>query len=67
MIKAGVVDHLYELIRIPSVSHLSNRPIIEYAAAILNQAGWHSEEFVYTDDAGIEKVNLLRGARRSIP
>ena len=30
-----VTDHLAALIRIPSVSHLSNRPVIAYAKAAL--------------------------------
>ena len=54
-----VVAHLNALIRIPSVSSQSNKPVIEYAMATLDQAGWHSREFKYRDAAGEEKVNLL--------
>jgi acetylornithine deacetylase len=55
----SVVEHLSNLIRIPSPSFLSNRPIIDYAAQILQKAHWHSREIIYQDAAGIEKVNLI--------
>lgn len=48
-----------DLIRIPSVSTMSNRPVIEYASTILQSAGWTAREVVYRDAAGIEKVNLI--------
>lgn len=54
-----VVDHLLNLIRIPSVSTLSNRPIIEYIERILHGAGWHFRELRYQDASGVEKVNLI--------
>ncbi|MEO6806992.1 MAG: acetylornithine deacetylase [Edaphobacter sp.] len=54
-----VVEHLSNLIRIPSPSFLSNRPIIDYAVQVLQKAQWHSREMVYRDAAGIEKVNLI--------
>ncbi|MGH9597458.1 MAG: acetylornithine deacetylase, partial [Edaphobacter sp.] len=54
-----VVEHLSNLIRIPSPSFLSNRPIIDYAVQALQKAQWHSREMVYQDAAGIEKVNLI--------
>jgi acetylornithine deacetylase len=54
-----VVDHLSHLIRIPSVSSLSNRPVIAYAQAVLQKADWTTREIAYIDDRGIEKVNLM--------
>ena len=54
-----VVDHLSNLIRIPSPSFLSNRPIIDYVQQVLNHAKWQSRELTYQDAAGIEKVNLI--------
>ena len=54
-----VVRHLSNLIRIPSPSFLSNLPIIDYAAAALEKAQWHSREIIYRDAAGVEKVNLI--------
>lgn len=55
----AVVEHLSNLIRIPSVSSLSNRPVIDYATRVLHKAHWQSQEMVYHDSAGIEKVNLI--------
>ncbi|HTF42601.1 MAG TPA: acetylornithine deacetylase [Terriglobales bacterium] len=54
-----VVEHLSNLIRIPSPSFLSNRPIIDYAVNALREAQWHSREIIYRDAAGVEKVNLI--------
>jgi len=54
-----VVQHLSNLIRIPSPSFLSNRPIIEYSRNVLRKAQWHSREIIYRDSAGVEKVNLI--------
>jgi acetylornithine deacetylase len=54
-----VVQHLSDLIRIPSPSFLSNRPVIDYAATALRKAQWYSREIVYRDAAGVEKVNLI--------
>jgi acetylornithine deacetylase len=54
-----VAEHLSNLIRIPSPSFLSNRPIIDYAARVLHQAQWQSREIIYKDSAGVEKVDLI--------
>ena len=50
---------LRELIRIPSVSSISNRPLIEFVRGVLQPRGWHFRELPYRDPSGIEKVNLL--------
>jgi acetylornithine deacetylase len=55
----AVVEHLSQLIRIPSPSFLSNRPIIDYAVQVLRKAQWQSREIIYRDAAGVEKVNLI--------
>lgn len=55
----SVEEHLAELVRIPSVSRLSNRPIIDYARTTLEAAGWRFREIMYRDPADIEKVNLI--------
>jgi acetylornithine deacetylase len=55
----AVVEHLSNLIRIPSPSFLSNRPIIDYAVQVLHKAQWCSREMIYQDVAGVEKVNLI--------
>jgi acetylornithine deacetylase len=54
-----VVEHLNELIRIPSVSSLTNRPVIEYAEQSLHAVGWQTRRQIYTDSAHVEKVNLI--------
>jgi acetylornithine deacetylase len=53
------VQHLSNLIRIPSPSFLSNRPVIDYAVKVLRNAQWRSREIIYRDAAGVEKVNLI--------
>jgi acetylornithine deacetylase len=55
----AVLEHLSNLLRIPSVSSLPNRPVIEYSASVLTSFGWTVREFIYGDDAGVEKVNLI--------
>src|ERR1700733_10837045 len=55
----AVVEHLSNLIRIPSPSFVSNRPIIDYAVRTLQEAHWLSKEIIYQDARGIEKVNLI--------
>lgn len=55
----SVEEHLADLVRIPSVSRLSNRPMIDYVRATLEPAGWHFREHIYRDDADREKVNLI--------
>lgn len=55
----SLLEHLERLIRIPSVSKMSNRPVIEYAAEVLHGLGWKTREVVYRDAAEVEKVNLI--------
>jgi acetylornithine deacetylase len=50
---------LRELIRIPSVSAVTNRSLIEFVTSLLRPRGWHLEELPYQDAAGVEKLNLL--------
>jgi len=57
--KTTVAEHLLNLVRIPSVSSLSNRPIIDYAVGVLREAQWQTRELTYRDATGIEKVNLI--------
>ncbi|HZZ37713.1 MAG TPA: acetylornithine deacetylase [Acidobacteriaceae bacterium] len=54
-----VVEHLSQLIRIPSPSAVSNRPVVEYAEGVLRRIGWSTRELPYQDAAGSEKVNLI--------
>jgi acetylornithine deacetylase len=55
----SVVDHLSQLIRIPSVSAIPNRSVTDYAGAVLTAQGWTIREIPYVDDSGIQKVNLI--------
>ena len=54
-----VVEHLENLIRIPSVSSMSNLPVIEYAEQMLHTAGWQTLRHAYKDAAYEEKINLI--------
>jgi acetylornithine deacetylase len=57
--KTTVAERLLNLVRIPSVSSLSNRPVIDYATRVLRGVGWQTRELTYRDAAGLEKVNLV--------
>lgn len=54
-----VAEHLAALIRVPSVSSTSNRPVIDYASGSLRRSGWMVSELPYVDERGLEKVNLI--------
>jgi acetylornithine deacetylase len=55
----AAAEFLAHLVRIPSPSGVSNRPVIEYASATLRQADWTVHERPFADAAGTEKVNLI--------
>lgn len=50
---------LRELVAIPSISAISNRPFIDAAVRILEGCGWVAHEFPYRDANWIEKVNVI--------
>jgi acetylornithine deacetylase len=50
---------LRELVAIPSISALSNRPVIEAATRILEDSGWTTQLFAYLDSSNVEKINLV--------
>ncbi|MGA7315086.1 MAG: acetylornithine deacetylase, partial [Silvibacterium sp.] len=52
-------DILRELVGIPSVSSMSNRPVIDAAVRILETSGWNMRQFCYLDANGVEKVNVI--------
>jgi acetylornithine deacetylase len=52
-----VEEILLELVAIPSVSAMSNAPVIDYAEKHL--AGWRIKRYPYRDAAGVEKINLV--------
>jgi acetylornithine deacetylase len=55
----NATEQLERLIRIPSVSAMPNRPVVEYAAEVLRGIGWSAREVGYCDAAGVAKVNLI--------
>lgn len=59
MEKLSPVSLLEALIRIPSVSSLTNRPLIEFVEDVLRGKGWNFQELPYHDASGVEKINLL--------
>ncbi len=52
-------DHLMDLVAIPSVSSMSNRPVIEYAERGLDANAWETRLFPYGGPSGVEKLNLV--------
>jgi acetylornithine deacetylase len=53
------VEILRDLVALPSISSMSNRPVIEAAEHILKRSGWTTQQFPYLDANGIEKINLI--------
>jgi len=43
----SAVDHLLDLVAIPSVSSMSNRSVIDYALAELNPTAWSIQLYAY--------------------
>ena len=56
---ANVAEILRELVAIPSPSAISNLPVLQWVAAYLEPLGWRIERLNWTDEAGIEKANLI--------
>lgn len=50
---------LAELVALDTTSARTNVPLIAYAQEKLEAAGFSAERHRYTDDAGVEKVNLI--------
>jgi acetylornithine deacetylase len=50
---------LRELVAIPSISAISNRPLVDAAVRILGESGWAAAQFPYRDAKGVEKVNVI--------
>ena len=55
----GPVEILRELVAIPSISLMSNRPIIDAAVRVLTENQWTSRPISYRDPQGFEKINLI--------
>jgi acetylornithine deacetylase len=54
-----VVERLLELIRIPSVSSMSNRGVVDYAAEAFREVGWNDVITMHVEANGVEKLNLI--------
>lgn len=54
-----VKETLAELVAIDSVSSRSNVAIVDYLASRCEALGFVAKRFPYTDDNGVEKVNLI--------
>jgi acetylornithine deacetylase len=52
-------DYLLDLVAIPSVSSMSNRPVIEYVLGQLDPRVWITRIYPYRDPAGLDKLNLV--------
>lgn len=62
-----VTETLAELVAIDSVSARSNIPVIDYLASRCASLGFSLQRFPYTDDNGVEKINLLAVAGPDSP
>ena len=58
---------LRELVAIPSISAISNRPVIDAAKRILVGSRWTAHEFPYRDSNGVEKVNVIASPAGQAP
>jgi acetylornithine deacetylase len=58
-----VTEILLDLVAIPSVSSMSNQPVIEYAASFLDPGSWTIHLHNYRDAAGVNKTNLVATTR----
>jgi acetylornithine deacetylase len=54
-----VKETLTDLVAIDSVSARANGPVIDYLATRCASLGFSVQRFPYTDDNGVEKINLL--------
>jgi acetylornithine deacetylase len=56
---------LMDLVAIPSVSHLSNRPIVDYSLQYLPSKHWSIRKYLTRDPSGTEKINLVAITKNS--
>jgi len=54
-----VQEILRALVAIPSPSHHSNLPLLEWVTRFLEPKGWRVDLFPYTDEKGVAKGNLI--------
>jgi acetylornithine deacetylase len=56
---------LLDLVSIPSVSSMSNQPVIDYVTGCLPARHWRIEPRSYFDSAGVAKINLVALTRNA--
>jgi acetylornithine deacetylase len=61
----GVEQLLMELVAIPSVSPMANKPVVEYAVDCLDPNDWNLQSHSYKDAAGTPKTNLVALTRNA--
>jgi acetylornithine deacetylase len=59
----SVTEILLDLVAIPSVSSMSNEPVIKYALSSLDPDSWTIHLHKYWDPAGVDKTNLVATTR----
>jgi acetylornithine deacetylase len=55
----SAVEILRELVPIPTPSSVSNLPLLQWVAALLEERGWRVEFLPYEDEGGVAKANLI--------
>ena len=55
----NTADILRTLVAIPSVSSVSNEPLLDAIAELLEPRGWHTQRLPYIAADGLEKANML--------
>ncbi|MBL9039622.1 MAG: acetylornithine deacetylase [Archangium sp.] len=63
----ALVSLLAELVGIDSTSTLTNRPLVQVLRRRLEAAGFSCDEVMYSDAAGVEKVNLVATSGAGLP
>src|SRR5579871_330002 len=56
-------DFLLDLVAIPSVSEMSNQPVLDYVTAALDPRHWSIRTYPYADSSGTPKANLVAFTR----
>jgi acetylornithine deacetylase len=63
---SSAAEILRELVAIPTPSSQSNLPLLNYVSELLTTLNWQLKLVRYTDDAGVEKANLIARPPSSI-
>jgi len=63
----SAADVLRELIAIPTPSAVSNLPLLRWVEKFLKMRRWQVEMLLWTDEAGVEKANLIAWPASEMP